>query len=382
MKLIQNNRGSSLIGSLFLVLIMGLAGGAAVNMSTGERANSLNELQATQAFYISQAGLEISNKLAADGIDPNGLAMNFGQGSFNVAYNGTAATSVGNVGNATKSQTVAVNVNSGPKAGECMAIDTNNARLRANGNHLVGLRVISSCEQAKVVTSMEVDWRNDYVNNGNSVWDASSLQTRCNLSNATETMCSDQPHDVKFMQGTKTLACIFNTSDSHNITKQTVLMDDPNDWYNIYGHSNTTAFNSRDYLGPCEGDGSITCMQKYEAISVCDDDDHSIHAHVGGFLKKVYFDGTLLNVPLANTLPDQSITTNFSIDAGDTVYFENAARTLGLEFEQEQNNPWWAGHPFPGWSTQNNNNYWFKVTLNYSDGSTNSKSFMLTASQD
>ncbi len=133
MKILQNNRGSSLIGTLFLVLIMGMAGGAAVNMSPGERANSLNELQATQAFYVSQAGLEIAKKMAAEGINPDGTTMDFGMGSFVVAYDGASATSTANVGNAVKTQTVAAALAAEEAVASCGATTDGSGQLFATG---------------------------------------------------------------------------------------------------------------------------------------------------------------------------------------------------------------------------------------------------------
>ncbi len=92
---------------LVLALLIGTAFGFSLNRVGLEDVTVMNDLQATQAMYVGQAGLEYAKRQLNLGLNGS-VTKNFGPGSFTVTVDASAGrvTSLGEVGHAKRVQTI------------------------------------------------------------------------------------------------------------------------------------------------------------------------------------------------------------------------------------------------------------------------------------
>src|SRR3990167_1480664 len=106
-KVITNNRGSTMVGALFAISILSLAGSALIQNASNEQVTSVNMSHQDQAFYVTGAGVEHAIEQWSQSINPDGT-YSFGSGQFTITTdltNGTISV-MGQVGDAKRYQTI------------------------------------------------------------------------------------------------------------------------------------------------------------------------------------------------------------------------------------------------------------------------------------
>jgi len=254
----QNERGSSLVGAVMAMLVMGYLGATMTQQNSSSAAVSTNEIQASQALYLAQAGVETGFARLNSGELADGQ-LNFSNGSATISTNPTAGTMTvtGVVGSARKMMTVMIDPNAHndgtPGAGyrsqigfasDCIHFDTTGAYLE--GAQLKGVKLVKTCNDEVDMTALAADWwySNCAVNNSyDGDMDDDGLAD------------VDDPVDC---DGGKFLAC-HGSSPAHTMCVS------PSGWTN--GHNSGQGNHSTDYLGACVGAGSIG-----SSLDSCSDD--------------------------------------------------------------------------------------------------------------
>src|SRR5437870_753290 len=107
-KLIRNQRGFTMIGGLMAVMAMLFIGMSVIQVTSGTGQTSVQDIQGSQAFYASGAGIEYCKRLLDYGYACDGIQKSFQNGSFLLTTipDSRIITSVGTVGVANKTQTI------------------------------------------------------------------------------------------------------------------------------------------------------------------------------------------------------------------------------------------------------------------------------------
>jgi len=257
----QNERGSSLVGAVIVMLFIGYLGSTMTQQNSGATAISTNEIQTSQAFYLAQAGIQTALSRLNNGEFPNGT-LNFGGGTATITSNPVAETVTvnGQVGTARKSVVVTVDpkaYNDGTPGSEfrsqtgfaksCFRFDTSSVYL--DGAQLKGLKGLKTCNAKVKLTNVSIAWSfsNCAVDNAHDLdMDDDGI------------IDADDPVDCS--GAGKFLVC-------HNDNRPHTICVSPNGWLN--GHNSGTNAHVSDYLGACPSDNETT--------SSCPDDAGSQH---------------------------------------------------------------------------------------------------------
>lgn len=150
---LKSSRGSSLIGAMLAVSLIGMAGLSVVQLSSSENKSSTHEMQKSQVMYVGQAGLEYAQDQLTKGLNPTVTGKPFGYGTFSVTTDPAMGliTVISQVGDATKTQSINANF-----AQNCVALDTSKAYTDQYELNEVSLS--KTCNQAATVTSITLDW--------------------------------------------------------------------------------------------------------------------------------------------------------------------------------------------------------------------------------
>ena len=154
-----SDKGSSLIGALIILLIVGFTGATLVTMSSGNNAGSVNEMQTQQAFYGGHAGLEMARHDLYNGQNPVVVGQPLGTGALSISTTPSQGlvTVSSQVGQAKKTQTI--NANFGK---DCVLLDTTQAAIsNINDHDLTGILLTKSCNAAAIASKMYVTWNWD-----------------------------------------------------------------------------------------------------------------------------------------------------------------------------------------------------------------------------
>src|SRR3989344_4867825 len=82
--ILKSQRGSTLIGSLMAMMLLAFSGAAVIQLSASESSSSSNDMNASKAFWVAQAGIEDAVKTLRQGYSPVGTE-NFGCGSYTIS---------------------------------------------------------------------------------------------------------------------------------------------------------------------------------------------------------------------------------------------------------------------------------------------------------
>jgi len=243
----QNERGSSLVGTVLAMLVMGYLGATMTQQNSSSAAVSTNEIQTSQALYLAQAGVEtglarLNNGQLADGV------LNLGNGSVTISTDTVAGTmtATGVVGSARKVMTVHIDpsaVDDGtPGAGyraaigfarSCMRFDTSSAYLE--GAQLKGVKLVKSCNAEAHMTELAIDWS------------FSDCAVEIDDGDTDDDGTGDAEEEDELCGNDKFQVC-------HNGNHPHTICISENGWEN--GHDGGQGAHSTDYLGACAGGDS------------------------------------------------------------------------------------------------------------------------------
>lgn len=148
-------KGSTLIGALLLVMLLGFLGSSLVQLGSTGTSNSSNIMQGYQALYVGHAGLEYAKRRTDYGYDPDGESRNLGKGTFTITTDPMAGlvTVLGQVGNAKRIQSITTTFST-----NCAQLDTTDAYM---DNHtLFGIKIVKVCNAEAILTHMLFDCQN------------------------------------------------------------------------------------------------------------------------------------------------------------------------------------------------------------------------------
>lgn len=318
-KHLNNQKGSTLVGALIMVVLMGYMGASLLNLGGADTSSGTNEMQSSQALEVGNGGIQYALDKLNQGQDPTVSNKALGKGTFTVATNagGGNLTVTGAVGSARKSQTLDVDYASG-----CVDLDVTGAYISSSGKSINGMEVIKSCNAKATITTMVVSWN----------WGACAQALTCDGNTISSPAAADP--------------------DSNKVTICHIPPGNPGNAHTIsVGASAVPAHQSNhgDLLGACPGtaaSGLIVC-EGYEAqIAACGVSDG------GARLKSFKLSGTFL-------LNGGNVVSGSTIDVPNYDLVANSSYLL-------EPMTWDSAIPAGAWQS---------VTINFADGSTITKSF-------
>lgn len=327
-KVTTNNRGSTMIGALFAISILSLAGSALIQDASNEQVTTVNMSHQDQAFYVAGAGVEHAIEQWSQGTNPDGTYA-FGSGQFSITtdlINGTISV-MGQVGDARRYQTIngssyisGEDSESGDPANETGCLEMDMSETYTSEHYIYDVKINKLCETDATLTEIEAYWN----------WDT-CLEAA--LGNAEDTEDYTDPANANHV-----IVCHNN----HDISI---------DWS---GWENGHIYHDQDHLGSCVDAEATYCT--------AEDYDNG-NAHVTGI---GFTNTTIYNAESGVGSPSNSgagVTSEEAIDVVDTLLDANAIYTLEgdvfpIRFDQ--------AHPGYGY---------YRITARFSDGTEISGSF-------
>ncbi len=154
--IVRNERGTSIVGSIFAFIILGVMGAALVSLVSVDQESRMRFIERARAFYAVQAGLEVALREIDQGGEPIVEEKSLGADAlFTVAIKPASREIVvtGLSGEARRTHTITTDA----LGGDCLQIDTAGAALGGSGNEqLVGVVLRQVCLSAVTVTELNV----------------------------------------------------------------------------------------------------------------------------------------------------------------------------------------------------------------------------------
>jgi len=153
-------RGVSIIGAVFTLLILLIFGAALVAIVSTDQASRMIQIKKEQAFYEMQAGFEYAVKGVIDGGYPVVTNMPLGTGVFttSIDYPNHLIYSTGTVGDVSQRRQISFN----QMGGDCL--DTNNDQVTVTGpdkTEMRGLTLTKDCNNAITIDRLLFSWTPD-----------------------------------------------------------------------------------------------------------------------------------------------------------------------------------------------------------------------------
>ena len=330
-----NHRGSGLLVAIAMLSLLGIMGVAVTSTMNADSAESTNELQLAQALQVGNGGIEYAMDKIKNGQDPSVTDLALGLGKFSVTtVPATGAVTVtSTVGNAKKTQTVNTNF-----ASNCVGLDVTPTNI--SGQDLQGMELNKTCNTTAIVTSVALTWN----------WSACAQGLSC-----TEDTEDDDDHDGEEQEGDGS----DDGSDDHgNNSKITICHIPPGNPGNEHTISVSTSALAAHLA---HGDSQGSCVVSAVSPVVCEGFDNEVAACGAND-----GDAHVTTVKLdANTVAQ-----NITAASGDVIDITDVAMTENKSYS------------FDNFTFDNSVpvETWYKLTVNFADGSSVTKSFLLGAS--
>lgn len=331
-KYVTNQNGSSLVAAIVAMLVLGAAAAAVVNISGTDTKSYTDNMQSSQAFSVSNAGLQWALDKLNHGESPNVVDKNFDNGSFTVISDPTSSsvTATGRVGDAKRTQTINADF-----ARNCINMLVSQAYI--DGNTLHDVKFEKTCNLESILSKLTLTW--------NASICATSVN--CDGTIAVDDV-EEEEDDEDCLQVTyedvgkapKNKFWICHVPPGNPQNKQTISVS-VNGW--VSGHNSGTGnHHNQDYLGPCIVSTVNTCEEdeeepvvvtcegtnlSEEALSDCASDSGNLDLTTA-----VLAGTTIFN---AGVLPQGSAKTSSGseTDIADSVMSTNTTYDLDLTFD-------------------------------------------------
>src|SRR3989338_1190352 len=158
-------KGVSIIGAVFALLVLAVFGGAIVALVATEQESRRLQLEKEQAFYEAQAGLEYAVREIVKGGYPVVTGKTLGRGSFTttIDYPNHLIFSTGTSGDVSKTHQITNN----QMGGDCLGINNDQATLVGPGKtDLKAITLKKNCNDAITIDKFKFEWS---PNNGEKV---------------------------------------------------------------------------------------------------------------------------------------------------------------------------------------------------------------------
>lgn len=170
----MNNRGISIVGAVFTLLILAIFGVSILSIVSTDQEMRMRQIEKEQAFYDVQAGLEYALREINYGGYPIVANKSLGRGAFTTTIDPTQhiVTSTGVSGGVTKTHQITYST----LGGDCLTINNDQVVLVGPGKtDLKALTLKKDCLSAITIDKMQLVWS---PNNGEKV-------TKIEISNTT-----------------------------------------------------------------------------------------------------------------------------------------------------------------------------------------------------
>lgn len=150
-------RGISIIGAVFTLLVLAIFGAAIVALVTADSESRFRQTGKEQAFYEVQAGLEYAVHEINNGGYPVVTNKALGRGSFSntVDFANHYVFSTGTSGEISKTHQITVN----PMGGDCITVDPSGETLSGpSKTDLSGITITKTCLNAVTIDRMMMSW--------------------------------------------------------------------------------------------------------------------------------------------------------------------------------------------------------------------------------
>lgn len=157
---LRGQRGISIIGTVFTLIILSLMGAAMVAIVSDEQESRMRSLSRERSFYAVQAGFEYALREIREGGYPIVTAKPLARAAFTTAIepNARRITVTGSSYEAERAHSITTS----QLARDCASINTSGAHLGgSSGNELLGLTISRSCLNAVNVAAVTVAWTPD-----------------------------------------------------------------------------------------------------------------------------------------------------------------------------------------------------------------------------
>lgn len=328
---LKSKRGFTFVGALIAVMGIGFMTTSLIQLSASETATSTNEIQTSQAFHITDAGIEYALNQLDHGSSPDVQAKAFGDGSFSISTDpATRNVSVTGVyGEASRTNVITTNF-----ASDCLSLDT--ATAYASGDSLYNVKLIKTCMTAATVAKVTVGWNWSVCATAQDVLDDETVDY---------SDYADPNHPGKI------LICHVPANDPSKAKTLSVAISGWESGHDAGSHD--SALHSMDYLGTCgareddEDDENLNCPEDSDIFNV---------VSVGLNGTEVY-NSVNMGAPVGGAAINEEITLNpYDLTANQTYEFEAASE--GIRFDRD----------LPGLGE-------YTVEVEFADGSTLSDTF-------
>ncbi len=157
---LRGQRGVSIVGTVFTLIILGIMGAAMVAIVSDEQESRMRNLSREHSFYAAQAGFEYALREIREGGYPIVTAKQLGTAAFTTTIEPVARriTATGAAYEAERTHSITTS----QLAGDCASINASGAHLGgSSGNELLGLTISRSCLNAVNIAAITVAWTPD-----------------------------------------------------------------------------------------------------------------------------------------------------------------------------------------------------------------------------
>lgn len=155
-----NERGISIIGTVFTLIILGVMGAALVGLVATDQESRMRVLRREYAFYAVQAGLEYALREIREGGYPIVTDKTFGAASLTTTIDtpNRRITARGVAGSNVKTHSITT----AQLAKDCMTVNMSGAALGGvGGNQIQNVILTQACLNAVTIDKMSVSWTPD-----------------------------------------------------------------------------------------------------------------------------------------------------------------------------------------------------------------------------
>lgn len=154
---ISNQRGISIVGTVFTLIILGVLGAALVGLVAMDQESRMRSIFREKAFYSVQAGFEYALREIMEGGYPLVMGKAIGSSTFDVSIRASERkiTATGNSGSAGKTHSITT----GRLAFDCADIDSSAMIVGGtSGDELQNINITRTCLNAINIASMKIIW--------------------------------------------------------------------------------------------------------------------------------------------------------------------------------------------------------------------------------
>lgn len=152
-QLMKNEKGSTLIITMMMMVVFGMAAMGASQLVSSERGASVNEYQNSQVMGVGTAGLEYAMRQVDLGYNPSVSGHPLAGGSFDVEANpqDREITVTSRFGSAVKRETIQRNFGA-----DCLKVDLEHAHR--NYERVDGIQLYKICNQTIGIRAVSISW--------------------------------------------------------------------------------------------------------------------------------------------------------------------------------------------------------------------------------